>query len=143
MLTGGRRGILYGAFCAAPRLIQVPLHLGVDELQTADDLFVSLWLNESGLDTPVISPRVEQTCIHTHPMSEDQLPFKLIFCVQYWLHWEINYLLTLLADGLGTSQPEMEYQGNIVILKESLEKEGEVLDVNPSDIDLISEVLIR
>lgn len=143
MLTGGRRGVLYGTFCAAPRLVQLPLHVGVNELWSSDDLFASLWLNEFGLDTPVINPKLERTCIHVHPVSGERLPFKLVFCVQYWLHREINYLLTSLADRLDCCEPETEYQGTIIVLKESPDTQGEVLDVNPSDIDLISDVLIR
>ncbi|KAG1856865.1 hypothetical protein C8R48DRAFT_674829 [Suillus tomentosus] len=142
MLSGGRRAALYGTFCNSPKLIQVPLHVGIDVLRSSDDLFMSLWINEFGLDAPMIDPTSQRTFIHAHPLSGEELPFTLVVCVQYWLHRQTNYLLTSLADRLGGSEHEWDYQGNIVVIKESRTEHGGVLDVNASDLDLISEVLI-
>ncbi|KAG1842478.1 hypothetical protein C8R48DRAFT_781075 [Suillus tomentosus] len=121
----------------------VPLHVGIDVLRSSDDLFMSLWINEFGLDAPMIDPTSQQTCIHAHPLSGEELPFTLVVCIQYWLHHQTNYLLMSLADRLGGSEHEWDYQGNIVVIKESCTEHGGVLDVNASDLDLISEVLIR
>ncbi|KAG1846003.1 hypothetical protein C8R48DRAFT_678016 [Suillus tomentosus] len=143
MMSGGRRAALYARECDRALLVPVPLTIGVDELESTDDLHTFQWLNEFGDQAAVIHPNATRTIISRHPVSRANLPWTLIVCVEDHHDSRPNYLLHTLGVRFAGFENVYMPNGNVLVLKRSERNDREVLDVNPGDLELITEVIMN
>ncbi|KAG1894297.1 uncharacterized protein F5891DRAFT_1195433 [Suillus fuscotomentosus] len=125
LLGGGHRGVLYATSCGCPILVPVTLMIEMHELMKTDHLFTEPWVNEFGRDA-----------------NQTPLPFRLVVCHENHTQSRKNYLLSALGNDIaGFGKIFMPY-GNILVLKMQADNPGEVMDVNPSDMELIMNIVL-
>ncbi|KAG1898538.1 uncharacterized protein F5891DRAFT_981698 [Suillus fuscotomentosus] len=143
MISGGRRAILYLRECDRALLVPAPLTIGVDELESTSDLHTFQWLNEFGEQAAIIRPDVTRTAISRHPKSRAKLPWTLIVCVEDHHDSRPNYLLHTLGVPFAGFENVYMPNGNVLVLKRSEINCKDILDVNPSDLGLITDVIVN
>lgn len=143
LLGGGRRGVLYATNCGCPILVPVMLMIEMHELTTTDHLFTEPWVNEFGRDAVMMQPAMCRNVFTTHPQNQTPLPFRLVVCHENHTQSRKNYLLSALGNNIaGFGKIFMPY-GNILVLKTRIDNPEEVMDVNPSDMELITNIVLR
>jgi hypothetical protein len=117
--------------------------IGIDEMKSTDDLYTSQWVNEYGREIPgIIQPMRNRRTIHNHPKNRLELPWTLVICIESEHISVHNNLLPLLKDRTGPRYLPNAPKGNILVLKQSKTLPINVLDVNPTDVALITEVIL-
>jgi hypothetical protein len=142
-MGGGRRGLLYARNYNRALLIPVPLTVGNDELNSTDDLHTFQWLNEFGEGTAIIHPNTRRTVISEHPTSRTLLPWTLVICVEDHAQSRPNYLLHSLGCSYAGFKNIYMPSGNVLVLKRDHEVCSDILDVNPDDVQTITDIIIR
>jgi hypothetical protein len=117
--------------------------IGVNEMTTTDHLYTHPWVNEFGRDAAVVHPRMFRNTFSTHPAKKTPLPFTLVVCHENHSASRKNYLLSSLGSGAVAHGDILTTYGNILVIKRRSGNPREVMDVNPADVDLITEVLLR
>ncbi|KAG1795862.1 hypothetical protein EV424DRAFT_1353359 [Suillus variegatus] len=142
LLGGGRRGVLYATSHGCPILIPIPLMIDTHELTTTDHLFTEPWVNEFGRDAIMMQPAVYRNTFTTHPKNQTPLPFRLVVCHENHDRSRKNYLLSALGSDIAGFGNIFVPYGNILVLKTKTDDPTNIIDVNSSDIDLITDVVL-
>lgn len=135
--------MLYATSCDKPHLVPIFLICGTYQLKTTDHLFTQPWINEFGREATMMRPNMFRNSFSKHPINDAPLPFNLTICHENGAECAKNFLLaSLVGDDAGKDNIFMPF-GNILVMKTCAARPGEVIDVNPDDEKLITDIILR